>query len=250
MKRRVNNKGFTLIELLAVITIMGILMIVAIPAVTRTIENSRKDTYIDIVKQYVNGAKNMWTSDNLKCGNFVSSAVATGTYYIEVNSASDSVPQLLESGGKSSWGSRDMKGYILVHVYDVSAPGEDGIINGDTNGDGYILGPETGSVSTDDIITRKVDFYPVMSDGIHGVNANASGRYLTPGDGGLKLGEELVRGDIVMADVTYDIVGYDPTGVTLTAPDGFVIDTLDKNHNGYITDYYTEGQTTTRCVEV
>ena len=45
-----NNRGFTLVELLAVIVIMGILMMVAIPSVTRTIENSRKDTFVDIAK--------------------------------------------------------------------------------------------------------------------------------------------------------------------------------------------------------
>ena len=39
--KKLNKKGFTLVELLAVITIMGILMIVAVPAVQRTIRNTR-----------------------------------------------------------------------------------------------------------------------------------------------------------------------------------------------------------------
>ena len=54
-----NNKGFTLIELLAVITIMGILMMVAIPTVSRTIENSRKDTFVDTAKKYADSVSTM-----------------------------------------------------------------------------------------------------------------------------------------------------------------------------------------------
>ena len=48
-----NKKGFTLIELLAVIIILGVLMIIAIPSVTEYISSSRKKAYIDTAKQYI-----------------------------------------------------------------------------------------------------------------------------------------------------------------------------------------------------
>jgi len=64
-----NKKGFTLIELLAVIIILGILMLIAVPAVTKYIGDSRNETYVDVAKEIIREAvylvndKNMDISD-------------------------------------------------------------------------------------------------------------------------------------------------------------------------------------------
>ena len=41
-----NKKGFTLIELLAVIVILGVLMLVAIPAVSRYVNDAKKQAFL------------------------------------------------------------------------------------------------------------------------------------------------------------------------------------------------------------
>lgn len=48
-----NKKGFTLIELLAVIVILGLLMAIAIPSVTKYITESRKKTVTSSINNYV-----------------------------------------------------------------------------------------------------------------------------------------------------------------------------------------------------
>lgn len=43
--KRINKKGFTLIELLAVIIILGVLLLIAVPSVSKYIQDSRMKTY-------------------------------------------------------------------------------------------------------------------------------------------------------------------------------------------------------------
>jgi len=61
--KRLNNKGFTLVELLAVVTILGVLMLIAIPSISSMIEKSRKEAYLEIVKTHQRNIEKLISSD-------------------------------------------------------------------------------------------------------------------------------------------------------------------------------------------
>ena len=114
--KKINTKGFTLIELLAVITIMGVLMMVAIPSVSRTIENSRRDTFANVAKEYINAVRNAVLADNVQCTvggeTMLASGTPAGTYHIMIDSSQTSTQDLMESGGNSPFGGAKMTGYV------------------------------------------------------------------------------------------------------------------------------------------
>ena len=104
VNKKKKKKGFTLIELLAVIIILGILMIIAIPSVTKYISDSRKSAYIDTAKNVIGAARNLVNEGQL--GMYDTNT----TYYIEA-SCIDS-----ENAIKSPYDDFD-KAYVVV-TYD------------------------------------------------------------------------------------------------------------------------------------
>lgn len=70
MKR--NNKGFTLIELLAVIVILAILVAIAIPSVTKYLNDARQGSMENEAAELVTAARTYIIANNIsKEGNFI-----------------------------------------------------------------------------------------------------------------------------------------------------------------------------------
>ena len=75
-KRKKRIFGFTLIEILTVIIILGILILIAVPAVSSYIDDSKRSSYINSAKGIISGARNLANSYKLDMND------PTITYYV------------------------------------------------------------------------------------------------------------------------------------------------------------------------
>ena len=107
--KKMNKKGFTLIELLAVIVILGLLMAIAIPSVTKYITQSRKKTLVNSIDSFITAATT--AVNNNEFGALSNQEIM---YYIPVsNLAADSCVSL-EKGGTDPFGNWD-EAYVIVN---------------------------------------------------------------------------------------------------------------------------------------
>ncbi len=102
MKKILNsNKGFTLVELLAVIVIMAILLMIAIPSISSILYDSRSKLYVQDALTYVTTTKQLVTAQTFTIDDFDT------TYYIHINNLTE------ESKTKSPF-SEWLDAYVVV----------------------------------------------------------------------------------------------------------------------------------------
>ena len=82
--RNVNNKGFTLIEVLAVIVIIGILSLIAVPSVFSIINNGKNSSYDILVKDITIAAIGLHEEVSF---------VGTNLYYYDINGNTGNIIQ-------------------------------------------------------------------------------------------------------------------------------------------------------------
>ena len=104
-----NNKGFTLVELLAVIVILGLLMAIAIPSVTKYITQSRKKTLISSIDSYITAVTTA-VNDN----EFGPMSKEDTIYYVPVSDIESSSCVSLEKGGSDPFGNWK-EAYVVVN---------------------------------------------------------------------------------------------------------------------------------------
>lgn len=113
------KKGFTLVELLAVITLLAVIGLIAVPVVNRTINSSKEKAYNAQVEEIKNAARS-WASEHLN--EVLEDDVSCPTNTSIVNITTVTVDTLKNGGyipkkAKSPKNDTNLSGYVSI-TYD------------------------------------------------------------------------------------------------------------------------------------
>ena len=95
-------------------------MMVAIPAISNTIKNSRKNAFVSTSGEIVSAVKNLVNADSIKCGDTNLSGAGEGTYILKLSSDADDGnskwTDLLDGGVKSPFGGSSLYGTVQIYI--------------------------------------------------------------------------------------------------------------------------------------
>ena len=238
MNKKNNKKnGFTLIELLAVIIILGILMIIAIPSVTSYINNSRKSAYVDTAREIISGARSfvnegkvpMYDTDvtyyvNYKC---ISTENGSKSPYGDfVDGETFVVVTYTGKGFNYYWVSRDETGQGVNTITSLENLDEDAIVSDIKAGDIKTNVPVGSRTKTQEVGANcQLVGTPTQADTANAVpeggNSGGNGGSTTPTDVAVypkgKTKAMVVVGDVVtIGDEEFYVISNDTTNDRLT----------------------------------
>ena len=116
-KKQIRKKGFTLIELLAVILILGIIALIAIPQVTNVIENAHKGSAEVSAKHYLDAVNNKIALNKLDDNpnnDYSDGTVAVGEIAVDISG------EIPESGTLTISNGMVTEAHLVVNGYNVA----------------------------------------------------------------------------------------------------------------------------------
>ncbi len=100
------KKGFTLVELIAVVVILGIILVIAVPRITDVINNAKINTFIKNEKMLLRATKNYLVSNNEKMPTEIGSAEEVTLIELQTEELIQPI--------KSPFNNNNCSGYVLV----------------------------------------------------------------------------------------------------------------------------------------
>lgn len=144
-----NNKGFTLIELLAVIVILGVLMIIAVPMVSKYIMEAKRNAFVATAKAYVSSARYAYLNGDYKCTPDIDAGTSNSVYIpFDIISVD-------KTGGKSSFNNAISKTVSYVVIQSNATTGEYTyyVRMVDDGGNGWLYGINEDKLEKKDVKT-------------------------------------------------------------------------------------------------